>query len=171
MATTTTLPRPTDPRSTMRSSPRLDRVVGWLGRYSVDILRVSLGVVFLAFGAVKFVPDASPAQPLVERTIDTLTLGIVSGQAALLITAVAECFIGITLVTGKLLRSGLAVLAASMVGIMSPLVLFFTDMFPSGGPTLEAQYVFKDIVLIAAGLVIAARRCGGRDATRGATRR
>ena len=72
-------------------------------------------------------------------------------------TAVAECFIGITLVTGKLLRAGLAVLGASLVGIMSPLVLFFTDMFPSDGPTLEAQYVFKDIVLVAAGLVVAVR--------------
>jgi putative oxidoreductase len=157
MATMTSLPRPTDPRPTMRSSPRLDHVINWLAHYSVDILRVSLGVVFLAFGAVKFVPDASPAQALVERTIDTLSLGIVSGEAALLMTAVAECFIGITLITGKLLRAGLAVLAASMVGIMSPLVLFFTDMFPSDGPTLEAQYVFKDIVLVAAGLVIAAR--------------
>lgn len=157
MATTTTLPRQSDPRPTMRSSPRLDRVIDWLARYSVDILRISLGVVFLAFGAVKFVPDASPAQALVERTLDTLSLGLVSGAAALLMTAVAECFIGITLITGKLLRAGLAVLGASLVGIMSPLVLFFTDMFPSDGPTLEAQYVFKDIVLVAAGLVVAVR--------------
>jgi len=156
MATMTTLPRQPDPRPTMRSSPRHDRVIDWLDRYSVDILRISLGVVFLAFGAVKFV-DASPAQALVERTLDTLSLGLVSGEAALLMTAVAECFIGITLITGKLLRAGLAVLGASLAGIMSPLVLFFTDMFPSGGPTLEAQYVFKDIVLVAAGLVVAVR--------------
>ena len=157
MATMTTLPRQSDPRPSTRSSPRLDRAIDWLARYSVDILRISLGVVFLAFGAVKFVPDASPAQALVERTLDTLSLGLVSGAAALLMTAVAECFIGITLITGKLLRAGLAVLGASLVGIMSPLVLFFTDMFPSDGPTLEAQYVFKDIVLVAAGLVVAVR--------------
>jgi putative oxidoreductase len=156
MASMTTLPRPT-PRSPMRSSPRLDQGVDWLAEHSVDILRISLGVVFLAFGAVKLVPDASPAQALVERTLDTLSLGIVSGEAALLLTAVAECFIGITMITGKLLRAGLAVLGASLVGIMSPLVLFFHDMFPSDGPTLEAQYVFKDIVLVAAGLVIAVR--------------
>jgi uncharacterized membrane protein YphA (DoxX/SURF4 family) len=141
----------------MRSSPKLDRGIDWLADHSVDILRISLGVVFLAFGAVKLVPDASPAQALVERTLDTLSLGIVSGEAALLLTAVAECFIGITMITGKLLRAGLAVLGASLVGIMSPLVLFFHDMFPSDGPTLEAQYVFKDIVLVAAGLVVAVR--------------
>ena len=131
-------------------------LTGWLGRHSIDILRISLGLVFLAFGALKFFPGASPAEALVIRTIDTLTLGVISGQAALLLTAVLECFIGITLITGRLLRTGLLVLGFSLVGIMSPLVLFFGDLFP-GTPTLEAQYVVKDIVLAAAGLVIAAK--------------
>ncbi|HET6296054.1 MAG TPA: DoxX family membrane protein [Kribbella sp.] len=133
-----------------------NRLSGWLGRQSIDILRVSLGLVFLAFGLLKFFPGASPAEALVIRTIDTLTLGVIDGQAALLLTAVMECFIGITLVTGRFLRTGLLVLGMSLVGIMSPLVLFFGDLFP-GTPTLEAQYVFKDIVLAAAGLVIAAK--------------
>lgn len=133
----------------------------WLARNSIGILRVSLGLVFLAFGVLKFFPDASPAQALVERTLDTLTFGLLSGETALLVTAVAECFIGLTLVTGKLVKAGLVVLAGSLIGIMSPLVLFFGDLFP-GTPTLEAQYVFKDIVLAAAGLVIAARTLGAR---------
>jgi uncharacterized membrane protein YphA (DoxX/SURF4 family) len=163
MSSTTTPTRPDVPRPTTRSSPLADRAADWLARYSVDILRVSLGVVFLVFGALKFVPDASPAEALVERTLDTLTFGIVSGQAAVVMTAVAECVIGITLITGKFLRLGLLVLGASMVGIMSPLVLFFTDLVPDT-PTLEAQYVFKDIVLVAAGLVIAARTLTDRPA-------
>jgi len=137
------------------------KVAGWLERQSVDILRVSLGLVFLAFGVLKFFPGASPAEDLVIRTIDRLTLGMVGGQAALLITAVLECFIGITLITGKLLRAGLAVLGMSLVGILSPLVLFFGDLFP-GTPTLEAQYVFKDIVLAAAGLVVAGQTLSAR---------
>ena len=73
-----------------------------------------------------------------------------------------ECFIGLTLVSGKFVRLGLVVLAGAMVGIMSPLVLFFSDMFPNGTPTLEAQYVFKDVVLAAAGLVIAAGALGAK---------
>jgi putative oxidoreductase len=142
----------------------VDRMAAWLARHSIDILRVCLGLVFLGFGFLKFFPGLSPAQDLAESTLEKLTLGIVSGEAALLTTAIAECVIGVTLVTGKFLKVGLTVLAASMVGIMSPLVLFFTDMFPSG-PTLEAQYVLKDIVLIAAGLVIAARALGARLVT------
>ncbi|MGN9913229.1 DoxX family membrane protein [Phytohabitans sp. LJ34] len=133
----------------------------WLAKHSIALLRVSLGVVFLGFGVLKFFPGASPAEALVARTLDTLSLGIVSGRGAVLLTAVAECFIGITLITGKFLRAGLLVLAASLVGIMSPLVLFWGDMFP-GTPTLEAQYVFKDIVLATGGLVVAARALGAR---------
>lgn len=137
------------------------RMTRWLAKHSIDLLRISLGVVFLGFGALKFFPGASPAEALVARTIDTLSLGVVSGRGAVLLTAVAECFIGITLVSGKFLRVGLLVLGASLIGIMSPLVLFFGDMFP-GTPTLEAQYVFKDIVLATGGLVVAARALGAR---------
>jgi uncharacterized membrane protein YphA (DoxX/SURF4 family) len=133
-----------------------NRVADWLGRRSVDILRVSLGLIFLVFGVLKFFPGASPAEALVMRTIDTLTLGVIHGRPAVLMTAVMECFIGITLVSGRFLRTGLLVLGFSLVGIMSPLVLFFGDLFP-GTPTLEAQYVLKDIVLAAAGLVVAAK--------------
>ena len=139
----------------------LSRVRGWLVRHSIDVLRVSVGLVFLGFGVLKFFPGASPAQELAERTLEKLSLGILSGEPALLVTAISECFIGITLISGKLLKSGLVVMGASLVGIMSPLVLFFTDLFP-GAPTLEAQYVLKDIVRVAAGMVIAARALGAR---------
>ncbi|MFG1621023.1 DoxX family protein [Kribbella sp. NPDC049227] len=137
-----------------------NRLADWLGRQSVDILRVSLGLIFLIFGVLKFFPGASPAEALVMRTVDTLTLGVVHGRSAVLLTAVMECFIGLTLLSGRFLRTGLLVLGFSLVGIMSPLVLFFSDLFP-GAPTLEAQYVLKDIVLAAAGLVIAAKALAG----------
>jgi uncharacterized membrane protein YkgB len=143
------------------TSRTITHVSDWLNRNSIEILRVSLGMIFLLFGALKFVPGASPAEELVMRTLDTLSMGLVPGRAAVVITAMTECFIGITLMSGRLLRSGLCVLAISLVGIMSPLVLFYSDLFP-GAPTIEGQYVLKDIVLAAAGLVIAARALGGR---------
>lgn len=135
------------------------RLTAWLADHSIAILRVSLGLVFLMFGILKFIPGASPAEELAVRTVQTLSLGTLPAQAAVLLTAVIETFIGLTLVSGKLLRTGLAVMAMALVGIMSPLVLFAADLFP-GTPTLEAQYVLKDIVLVAAGLVIAATALG-----------
>ncbi|MGH3678933.1 MAG: DoxX family protein [Natronosporangium sp.] len=159
MTTNSTMPK--QPPARDRLDRATTRLAGWLTGHSIPILRVSLGLVFLTFGVPKFFPGASPAEELVVRTIETLTLGVVSGGTALLLTAIVECFIGLTLVTGKLLRVGLLVMAGALVGIMSPLALFFTDLFP-GAPTLEAQYVLKDIVLVAAGLVVAAVALGAR---------
>jgi len=149
---------PSRPPALVRATERL---TGWLADHSIAILRVSLGLVFLMFGILKFVPGASPAEELAVRTVQTLSLGLLSAQAALLVTAVVESFIAVTLISGRLLRTGLVVMGGALVGIMSPLVLFFTDLFP-GAPTLEAQYVLKDVVLVAAGLVIAATAMGAR---------
>lgn len=160
----------TAPARPLTSAPTRRDPVAVLARrlaaHGLQLLQISLGVVFLAFGVLKFFPGASPAEPLVMRTIDTLTLGLVSGQAAVTMTAVIETFIGLTLVTGKFLRTGLVVLAGALAGMMSPLVLFFGDMFPGGTPTLEAQYVFKDIVFAAIVLVLGAKALGARMESR-----
>ena len=142
-----------------------DRALGLLqsllNRYSVGFLRVSLGLVFLAFGVLKFFPGLSPAEDIAAATIDRLTFGLIGGETAVLMTAVLETFIGLTLVTGKFVRLGLVVLAGAFVGIVSPLVLFTDELFPHG-PSLMGQYVLKDIVLVAAALVVAAGALGSR---------
>jgi putative oxidoreductase len=153
----------THPTTYRQHWPQLDirQVRHWLNRYSIDMLRISLGLVFAFFGALKFFPGVSPAEDLAIRTVETLTLGVVSGNAALWLTAAVECFIGLTLVTGRLLKAGLMILGFALVGILSPVVLFFGELFP-GAPTLEAQYVLKDLVLASAGLVIGAAALGSR---------
>ncbi len=132
-----------------------------LARWSVPALRVALGLVFLGFGALKFVPGASPAESIAARTVETLTFGLVGGATAVVVTAVLEVFIGLTLTTGKLLRLGLLVLAGAMVGIMSPIVLFADELFGSG-MTLLGQYVLKDVVLVTGAAVVAAVALGAR---------
>jgi uncharacterized membrane protein YkgB len=139
-----------------------DRVADVLTKHSIDVLRISLGVVFLVFASFKFVSGASPAEDLAIATVDKLTLGMVSGHSALLFTALTETVIGITLLTGRFVKVGLAVMAMALVGILSPLVLFPDQMWSGNGPTLTGQYVFKDIVLAAAGLVVAAHALGAR---------
>lgn len=139
------------------------RMADLLARYSITLLRVSLGLVFLGFGVLKFF-DRSPAQDLAERTTEALTFGLISGTAAGILVAALESGIGICLISGRQVRLGLALLAVTMVGILSPLVLFPGDLFAGKdhAPTLEGQYVLKDVVLLASGLVIAARELVGR---------
>lgn len=140
------------------------RLAQWLARHSIDILRISLGLTFLGFAVFKYFPGVSPAEDLAVRTVENLSLGLLSGYGALVVTAIVETFIGITLITGRFLRLGLLVLGGAMLAILSPLVLFYGDLFP-GAPTLEAQYVLKDIVLVAAGLVVTARAMGAKLVT------
>jgi len=86
--------------------PRFDRIdariSGWMARHGIRTLRVSLGLIFLWFGALKFFPGVSPAEGLAERTIATLTGGVVPAHAALLALAAWETAIGL----GATVRGG-----------------------------------------------------------------
>lgn len=132
-------------KSTNGASQAADRArrtaVELQSRHSIDILRVSVGLVFLGFGVLKFFPGVSPAEELAVRTLETLSFGMVSGPAALLMTAIIESFTGLTMVTGKLLQVGLVVKAGAMVGILSPLVLFFGDRLVIAARVLGARLV------------------------------
>ena len=128
-----------------------------LERWSIPALRIALGAVFVAFGVLKFFPGVSPVESLVEATWGVLTFGIVGGQLALILTAVIETVAGLALISGVFARFGLVVLALAFVGIFSPLVLFPAELFAEAGPTLLGQYVLKNVVLVAAALVVASR--------------
>lgn len=39
----------------------------WLVAHSIGLLRISLGVILLFFGVLKFFPHVSPAEPLTSR--------------------------------------------------------------------------------------------------------
>jgi uncharacterized membrane protein YkgB len=153
---------------TVRARPwRVQEVIrGWLARHSIVLLRISLGLVFLGFGVLKFFPGVSPAEDLAERTMHELTLGQVPGSAGIVAVAALETAIGLSLTTGRYQRVGLALLGGAMVGVLSPLALFYGDLFSRPyKPTLEGQYVLKDVVLLAAGFVVAVGGRGGRIVT------
>jgi uncharacterized membrane protein YphA (DoxX/SURF4 family) len=152
----------------MNSLPRqfssLDvRLTRWMARYGTTFLRVSIGIVFFWFGVLKFFPNLSPAQDLAARTIEMLTFGIVPPAVALFVLAVWECAIGIGLITGKFMRATLLLLFVQMLGTVTPLFLFPQEtwtIFPIV-PTLEGQYIIKNIVIVSAALVLGATVRGG----------
>ena len=138
--------------------------VHWLIAHSIAILRVTLGTVFLGFGLLKFFPGVSPAQDLVEHTTDILTFGLIPGPVALVGVATLECVIGLCLIVGRGLRGAIYLLCVQLIGILSPAVLLAARLFdgPHGAPTLEGQYVLKDVILVGAALVIASTVGGAR---------
>lgn len=125
---------------------------------------MALGIVFLWFGALKLVPGLSPAEDLAARTIETLTFGTVTPATSLPVLAIWESLIGLGLLSGKFLRATLFLLAVQMLGTLTPLFLFPGETFSHFpyAPTLEGQYIIKNVVLIAAAMVVGATVRGGR---------
>jgi uncharacterized membrane protein YphA (DoxX/SURF4 family) len=138
-------------------------VTRWMARSGPVLLRISLGAVFLWFGALKFFPDLSPAQDLATRTISVLTLGVVPPSVSLPVLAAWECVIGLGLLAGRGLRGILLLLYLQMLGTLTPIVLFPNEVFARipYAPTLEGQYIIKNMVLLSAGVVVGATVRGG----------
>jgi uncharacterized membrane protein YphA (DoxX/SURF4 family) len=155
-------------RARSRLGRRLDAievaVSGWLVAHSIKLLRVSLGCVFLGFGVLKFFPMVSPAEQLVMDTTSKLTFDLVPGSVSIIAIAVLECVIGLWLLSGRALRGVMYLLAIELVGILAPVVLLGDRLFsgPHNAPTLQGQYVLKDVILVAAVLVVAATVRGAR---------
>ena len=134
------------------------KVTRWMAANGVRLTRLALGIVFLWFGIIKLGPGWSPATELAGRTIERISFGIVDPSVGIPVLAVWECLIGIGLLTRKFLRATLFLLFVQMPGTMTPLVLFPAEtfnVFPYS-PTLEGQYIIKNLVLVAAAIMIGA---------------
>lgn len=136
---------------------KVDRTLRtWMRANGLTALRVSLGVVFFWFGILKVFPGLSPAEALAADTITKLTFGLMPKAMIGPFLGIWEVLIGIGLMTGRLMRLALLLLFLQMPGTFTPIFLFpdrVFDVIPFV-PTLEGQYIFKNLILISAGLVL-----------------
>ena len=139
---------------------RIDTAITrWMARYGVVLLRVSIGVVFFWFGALKLIPGASPAETLIRESLPFLPMNLF-----IPFLAVWEMIIGLGFMTGRFMRLTILLMFLQMGGAISPIFLNPTAVFVTFPfiLTLEGQYIIKNIVLISAALVIGATVRGGR---------
>ncbi|MFO8001890.1 MAG: hypothetical protein R6U46_11645 [Marinilabilia sp.] len=131
-------------------------ITGWMNRHGLLLLRISVGIIFFWFGVLKFFPGISPAQELAIRTITTITFDLLPETLIINGLALWEVLIGLGLITGRLMRETLLLLFLQMPGTFLPVFLFPAEVFAQTPfvPTLEGQYIFKNLVLITAGIVI-----------------
>ena len=131
---------------------RIDhRIVGFLDRWGIAALRVSLGLVFVWFGALK-VFQVSPVADLVARTVYW-----VDPSWFVPVLGVVEVIIGVGLVAGRALRTVLALFWLQMLGTFLVLILQPDVAFQRGNPlllTVEGEFVVKNLVLLSAGMVV-----------------
>lgn len=131
---------------------RLDQgMVGFMAARGVGLLRTTLGIVFIWFGTLK-VAGVSPVADLVAGTVYWLRPDVF-----IPFLGVWEVIIGLGLLWGAALRLVLLLFWLQMAGTFLVLVVRPEIAFQSGNPlllTVTGEFVIKNLVLIAAGLVI-----------------
>ncbi len=133
-----------------------------MSKHSVTLLRVGIGIVFFWFGIQKFFPGMSSAEDLATRTIEVMTFGLIEQSVGMFLLAFWEVIIGITFIFGIYMRIAIPLLFLQMIGTITPLFFFPEETFTMIPvvPNIIGQYIIKNIVLIAAGMVIGAHHFG-----------
>lgn len=134
----------------------LDRVIRGRMRAVADpAARVSLFIIFFWFGILKPLGYSS-AEPLVLKTVDWMPI-LTAGQW-LSVIGWWEVLIGVFFLFRKTTRIAIALLFLQMGGTFMPLFILPEITFQPGGipflPTLEGQYIIKNLIIISAALVI-----------------
>lgn len=121
-------------------------------RWKPNILAVSIGVVYLWFGSLKFFPHLSPAEGLAKNTIHQLTLGILPDSVSIILLALLEVGIGLLLLLGIWRKFTVIVALGHMALTFTPMLFFPLESFqqPPFVPTLLGQYIGKNLVIVAA---------------------
>jgi uncharacterized membrane protein YkgB len=121
----------------------------------VPMARFGLFVIFFWFGALKVV-GLSPASALVEKLFQQ-TIPFMSFGTFIILFGLFECLIGVLFLIKGLERVVLPLLLLHMITTFMPLFLLPAVTW-SGFlvPTLEGQYIIKNLVVIATAMSIAA---------------
>jgi uncharacterized membrane protein YkgB len=142
------------------------RIAGFMQRTGTIALRISLAIIFIWFGILKTV-GMSPAEGLVLATVGWMP--VFSAGTWLVIIGWWEVIIGVAFLFRKTIRIAIPLLAMQMVGTFLPLIILTEVTFQAGhfpwAPTMEGQYIIKNLLIISAALV-----AGGsvrRDTTSG----
>jgi len=122
-------------------------------KYSIlnnHILALSIGVIYVWFGALKYFPNLSPAEDLAENTIHILTNNLIPSRISIKVLAIGEFLLGLLLILNIYRRVVVIMALLHMILTFVPLFLFPEQVFNSAPfhLTLLGQYIFKNIIII-----------------------
>lgn len=134
-----------------------------MARLGVPALRVSLAVIFIWFGLLKPL-GVSPAGPLVEATVGWMPVFTPAQWVGVI--GWWEVAIGVTFLFRSTLRIAIGLLFLQMSGTFLPLVMLPEITFQAGRypfvPTIEGQYIIKNLLILSAALVVGGTVRAGR---------
>lgn len=118
------------------------------------LIRIPLFIIFFWFGFLKII-GLSPAQSLVKDTVYWMPL--LSAETWTIVIGWWEVLIAICFLFKKTTFYAMILLFLQMTGTFLPLVILSEVTFQNSNPflpTLEGQYIIKNIIIIAAALII-----------------
>ena len=118
------------------------------------LIRICLFTIFFWFGLLKTI-DLSPATPLVLDTV--FWMPFLSPEQWVIVIGYWEMLIGVFFLFRKTTVIAMLLLFSQMCGTFMPLFILPEVTFQEGNPllpTLEGQYIIKNIIIIASSLVI-----------------
>ena len=118
------------------------------------LIRIPIFIIFFWFGFLKIV-DLSPAQELVQDTV--YWMPFLSAEMWTYVIGFWEVLIGVFFLFQKTTLIAMLLLLIQMSGTFLPLVILPEITFQDSNPflpTLEGQYIIKNIIIITAALII-----------------
>jgi uncharacterized membrane protein YkgB len=139
---------------------KLEQFDAWLihllRRLSMPFARFALFIVFFWFGILKIF-GMSPANPMVADLMQA-TLPFMTWEVFIVIFSLYEMLIGISFLIPRWARFAIALLVPHMIMTALPLI-FLPEMTWQGIliPTLEGQYIIKNLIIVALAVGVASR--------------
>ncbi len=118
------------------------------------LIRIPIFIIFFWFGFLKII-DLSPAQQLVKDTV--YWMPFLSAESWTYVIGVWEVLIAICFLFKRTTLIAMVLLFLQMSGTFLPLLILPEITFQNSNPflpTLEGQYIIKNIIIITAALMI-----------------
>lgn len=122
----------------------------------INLISVTIGIVYLWFGLLKFFAGVSPAEDLAKATIDRLTHGFLSPELSVLLLAIWETIIGLLLIGNIFQKFALKLALIHIILTFLPF-LYFPDLVFSATPfglSLLGQYIVKNVIILGVLIVL-----------------
>ncbi len=132
------------------------QLIAFFNKAFMPVARFGLFVIFFWFGLLK-VLELSPASGVVARLFEQ-TIPFMSFDFFLVIFGLFECLIGILFIIKGAERIVIPLLFIHMITTFGPLVFLPSETWSAFMvPTLEGQYIIKNLVIIATAIGVAAK--------------
>lgn len=130
-------------------------IIHFVRKISYPVAHIAIFIVFFWFGILKIVAE-SPANPLITDLLEK-TLPFITFEQFIVLFGIYEMIIGIAFLIRGYERLAILLLIPHMITTILPLILLPAVTWQAWFvPTLEGQYIIKNIVIIALALSLAA---------------